>query len=129
MDDDDDDSGAPPAFHGRVWTNPSGKEILTEEEKRNFDIEGQKARRRAQLAAAGLALPEQPTNGNAAAAAMQAGSSNLIGGGGLQQQSAGSRWLELLVAKFPQYDPSWPPELQARWFESFERLLAKGAAL
>lgn len=112
-DEDDADGGAPPDDPRiRKWTNPSGKEILSPEEKAQFDIEGQKARRRAQLAAEGLALPEQP-NGAIPAGPMP--------------QSASSRVLELLVAKFPEFNPAWPPELQIKWFEAYEKLLARGA--
>jgi hypothetical protein len=34
-------------------------------------------------------------------------------------------WAELLVAKFPQFDPTWPDELKAKWFEAFEKLTEK----
>jgi hypothetical protein len=30
---------------------------------------------------------------------------------------------ELLLAKFPQFDPAWPDELKAKWFDGYERLL------
>jgi hypothetical protein len=32
---------------------------------------------------------------------------------------------ELLVAKFPQFDPAWPNELKVTWFEAFQRLMDK----
>lgn len=121
-DDEDDDSGAPPAFHGRVWTNPSGKEILTDDEKARFDIEGQKARRRAQLVAAGLA----PTEGGNVIA-MPTSGAQATGPAGVAPQSASSRVLELLISKFPEWNPQWPPEIQAKWFEAYEKLLARGA--
>jgi hypothetical protein len=89
-------------------------------------VDGQIRRRQEQLAAAGLPLTAPMNGSGPLQAAAQAAQNAHVAG---PQQSAGSRWLELLVAKFPQYDPSWPPELQTRWFESFERLLAKGAAL
>lgn len=28
-----------------------------------------------------------------------------------------------LLAKFPSFDPSWPDEVKAKWFESFDRLM------
>ena len=33
-------------------------------------------------------------------------------------------WEDRLLAKFPALNPEWPPELQAKWFESFEKLMA-----
>lgn len=116
--DDDDDDGAPPVdARVRKWTNPSGTEALTQEERARFDIEGQRARRQASLAAAGLMVTEQPAaNGSAIAQTPPA-----------PQQSPSSRVLELLVAKFPEFSPEWPPELQIKWFEAYEKLLARGA--
>jgi hypothetical protein len=36
----------------------------------------------------------------------------------------GSRQLgHVLIEKFPNFDPAWPPEVQVKWFEGFERLL------
>jgi Family of unknown function (DUF5343) len=39
-------------------------------------------------------------------------------------------WKELLLSKFPSFDPGWPDEVKAKWFESFEKLMQsdKGAA-
>ncbi len=34
-------------------------------------------------------------------------------------------WAELLVAKFPQFDPTWPVEIKAKWFEAFQKLTEK----
>jgi hypothetical protein len=34
-------------------------------------------------------------------------------------------WAELLVAKFPQFDPTWPVEIKAKWFEAFQILMEK----
>lgn len=31
-----------------------------------------------------------------------------------------------LLDKFPQFDPSWGPDIQAKWFEGYSRLLALG---
>jgi hypothetical protein len=31
-----------------------------------------------------------------------------------------------LLDKFPPFDPSWPAEIQTKWFEGYERLLAMG---
>ena len=127
MADDDDDDGAPPVdSRVRKWTNPSGTEILTPAERAQFGIDEQIARRRASLAAAGIALPEQPaTNGAFHVEAEAAHAANFAISTGAQ--SASSRFVELLVAKFPNYDPSWSPEQQATWFAAFNRLLAMGA--
>lgn len=35
-------------------------------------------------------------------------------------------WKELLLAKFPSFDPSWPADVQLKWFEAFDELLKKG---
>ncbi|HEY3350742.1 MAG TPA: hypothetical protein VGM13_13280 [Thermoanaerobaculia bacterium] len=35
-------------------------------------------------------------------------------------------WMELLLRKFPDFDPSWSDELKKGWFEAFEKLMAKG---
>src|ERR1035437_6107578 len=35
-------------------------------------------------------------------------------------------WSQMLLAKFPSFDPAWPDEVKAKWFESFERLMRAG---
>ncbi len=32
-------------------------------------------------------------------------------------------WNQLLLSKFPSFDPGWPTEVQAKWFDSFEKLM------
>lgn len=32
-------------------------------------------------------------------------------------------WEQMLLSKFPSFDPSWPEETQKRWFDSFEKLM------
>lgn len=32
-------------------------------------------------------------------------------------------WMEQLLSKFPEFDPQWSPEVQTKWFESFEKLM------
>jgi hypothetical protein len=32
-------------------------------------------------------------------------------------------WSQMLLAKFPSFDPAWPDEVKAKWFESFEKLM------
>lgn len=36
-------------------------------------------------------------------------------------------WSELLLSKFPSFDPAWPDDVKARWFDSFEKLMQSGA--
>jgi hypothetical protein len=31
-----------------------------------------------------------------------------------------------LLDKFPEFDPAWPPEIQAKWFDGYGKLLAMG---
>ena len=35
-------------------------------------------------------------------------------------------WYEMVLAKFPSFDPAWPDDVKARWFEAFDTLLKKG---
>jgi hypothetical protein len=35
-------------------------------------------------------------------------------------------WKELLLTKFPSFDPSWPSDVQLKWFEAFDELLKRG---
>jgi hypothetical protein len=35
-------------------------------------------------------------------------------------------WHELLLAKFPSFDPAWPDDVKNKWFEAFERLVGMG---
>jgi hypothetical protein len=35
-------------------------------------------------------------------------------------------WKELLLTKFPSFDPSWPNDVQMKWFEAFDELLKRG---
>jgi hypothetical protein len=32
---------------------------------------------------------------------------------------------KLLLSKFPSFDPAWPPEVQAKWFEGFKELMTQ----
>lgn len=47
------------------------------------------------------------------------------GGGGSPAQGSEQNlsWSQLLLSKFPSFDPSWPEETQKRWFDSFEKLM------
>ncbi len=35
-------------------------------------------------------------------------------------------WKELLLTKFPNFDPAWPNDVQIKWFEAFDELLKRG---
>jgi hypothetical protein len=35
-------------------------------------------------------------------------------------------WKELLLTKFPNFDPTWPNDVQIKWFEAFDELLKRG---
>jgi hypothetical protein len=35
-------------------------------------------------------------------------------------------WKELLLTKFPSFDPTWPTDVQVKWFEAFDELLKRG---
>lgn len=37
-----------------------------------------------------------------------------------------SSWDEMLLAKFPTFDPSWSEELKIKWFEAFDEILSRG---
>jgi len=34
-------------------------------------------------------------------------------------------WKELLLQKFPSFDPNWPNDVQLKWFEAFDELLKR----
>ncbi len=35
-------------------------------------------------------------------------------------------WARLLLEKFPSFDPSWPDDVKAKWFDAFDRLMSTG---
>lgn len=35
-------------------------------------------------------------------------------------------WHEMLLSKFPSFDPNWPDDVKTKWFESFADLMARG---
>lgn len=41
---------------------------------------------------------------------------------GVSSTEAGS-WREMLLSKFPEFDPDWSPEIKSKWFEDFHRLI------
>lgn len=40
---------------------------------------------------------------------------------------AQASWKQMLLDKFPTFDPSWPAEVQAKWFEGFNKLMEDGS--
>jgi hypothetical protein len=42
------------------------------------------------------------------------------------QQQPG--WTEMLLSKFPTFDPAWPEDVKKQWFTSFEALMKSGPA-
>ncbi|MBI2412749.1 MAG: DUF5343 domain-containing protein [Deltaproteobacteria bacterium] len=41
----------------------------------------------------------------------------------LSSQVATQTWEQLLLAKFPEFDPVWPDEVKAKWFDGFKELM------
>jgi hypothetical protein len=37
-------------------------------------------------------------------------------------------WEEMLLSKFPSFDPSWPDEVKVRWFDAFDQLMRRKPA-
>lgn len=35
-------------------------------------------------------------------------------------------WAQMLLSKFPSFDPSWPDEVKVKWFDGFHRLMRQG---
>lgn len=35
-------------------------------------------------------------------------------------------WQQLLLSKFPSFDPAWPDEVKAKWFDAFDQLMKMG---
>jgi hypothetical protein len=35
-------------------------------------------------------------------------------------------WAQMLLSKFPSFDPAWPDDVKAKWFDAFEQLMARG---
>lgn len=39
------------------------------------------------------------------------------------RQGATQTWEQLLLAKFPEFDPAWPNDVKTKWFEGFKELM------
>jgi len=35
-------------------------------------------------------------------------------------------WKQMLLSKFPSFDPAWSEEVQAKWFDAFDKLMKQG---
>ncbi len=35
-------------------------------------------------------------------------------------------WAQMLLSKFPSFDPNWSDEVKAKWFDGFHRLMRQG---
>ena len=42
---------------------------------------------------------------------------------------AQTTWYEMVLAKFPTFDPTWSDEIKLKWFEAFDALLKRGLVL
>ncbi len=54
------------------------------------------------------------------------------GGGGRENETVAKSMREMLLAKFPPFNPEWPVDIQTKWFAGFEKLMAsaeKGGAI
>jgi hypothetical protein len=40
-----------------------------------------------------------------------------------ESDSGDMSWAQMLLSKFPSFDPSWPDEVKAKWFDGFHRLM------
>jgi hypothetical protein len=43
-----------------------------------------------------------------------------------EQQPAAMSWHQLLLSKFPSFDPAWPDDVKSKWMDSFADLMKKG---
>jgi len=41
-------------------------------------------------------------------------------------ESGNLSWEQMLLAKFPSFDPAWPDEVKTKWFDAFDRLMVMG---
>jgi hypothetical protein len=43
-----------------------------------------------------------------------------------QPDEGNMSWAQLLLSKFPSFDPSWPDDVKAKWFDAFDKLMKHG---
>ena len=51
---------------------------------------------------------------------------NLLVSSDLSQIPPHTTWYEMVLAKFPNFDPAWTDEVKLKWFEDFDILLDRG---
>ena len=44
---------------------------------------------------------------------------------GIQEIPSKNPWYEMVLAKFPTFDPAWSDEVKLKWFDAFDTLLKK----
>jgi hypothetical protein len=42
-----------------------------------------------------------------------------------EQPPATISWEQMLLSKFPSFDPEWPDDVKSKWFDAFDKLMAK----
>jgi hypothetical protein len=42
------------------------------------------------------------------------------------EQNGNVSWEQMLLSKFPSFDPAWPDEVKSKWFDGFHRLMRVG---
>lgn len=45
----------------------------------------------------------------------------------MESDSGEMSWAQMLLSKFPSFDPSWPDDVKAKWFEAFDKLMKQGS--
>jgi hypothetical protein len=43
-----------------------------------------------------------------------------------EEQNGNVSWEQMLLSKFPSFDPAWPDEVKSKWFDGFHRLMRVG---
>jgi hypothetical protein len=54
------------------------------------------------------------------------GSGNPDESGGQPLAEGNVSWSQLLLSKFPSFDPAWPDDVKTKWFDAFEKLMKQG---
>jgi hypothetical protein len=42
------------------------------------------------------------------------------------QDNGAQSWSQMLLSKFPTFDPTWPDDVKAKWFDAFDKLMKQG---
>lgn len=48
---------------------------------------------------------------------------------GQPPSSATLTWPQMLLSKFPSFDPAWPDPVKEKWFDAFDKLMTRGVEL